>query len=324
MTARALTGNETLPGLRFLHQGKVRRSFEILATGYRLVEATNRLSIFDFVLPAEVEDKGAILTALNIFWRLGPLKDACPHDLLAFGPAMDPHLPWQMRSPEVQKRYVIVRPLAMVPYECIARGFLTGSGLEAYRKTGEVCGHVLPTGLTQAAELSPPIFTPSTKATIGHDEHVDVHTFRTLCYGPTLEETTLHLYAILATYLRERGLIIADCKGEFGYYNRVIHLGDEFGTLDAIRLWKAGEWSAARAEGRAPRSYDKQLARDWGKQLGIDTRDPANPDDVAWVRSIDVPQSLLDELSALYHEAFQMITGMTLAQFQREVMRIAV
>lgn len=168
-----------IAGLTRVHQGKVRDTYALPDhPDLMLVYASDRISVFDFVLPALVVQKGETLTALNVWWCDEVLRDVFPHDLVAFGPKIDVYLPETTRdNAKLWRRAVVVRKLEMLPIEAIVRGYLTGSGLASYQKTGMVCGHILPNGLTDGSQLPRPIFTPSTKALVGHDEWPRPRTF---------------------------------------------------------------------------------------------------------------------------------------------------
>jgi phosphoribosylaminoimidazole-succinocarboxamide synthase len=320
-----------LQGLRRIHRGKVRDTYEIppelqLHTApVRLVLASDRISVYDFVLNAEVEDKGAILTAMNVFWR-GSFTGV-QHDLVAFGSQIDRFLPEHLRgNHELQKRAVIAESLQMFPIECIARGYLTGSGITAYRATNPhvVCGHTLPDGLTDGDKLPTPIFTPTTKAEVGHDEHVTARSVN-LKYGPDMETMTLYIYGGTQEVAAARGVIIADTKFEFGRNTKgEILLADEVLTPDSSRFWSVDE-HAARPPGSTPKSYDKQFVRDFAKSIGIDPkkRNPENPDDYAWVRAQAIDRDCLQGTTRIYHEIFERLVGKSLSWFQRQEMDIS-
>lgn len=313
-----------LEGLERVHQGKVRDTYALPDhPDLRLVVATDRVSAFDFVLPTLMTDKGAVLTALNVFWRRRVLH-GCPSDLHAWGAAIDTYLPGRLRgNPHLQARAVIVERLEMLDAEMIFRGNLTGSGLAAYHKTGEVCGNPLPRGLLDGDLLEPPIFTPSTKANEGHDEHVTEESIRAL-YGPRPKEFGLAIFQALRTYAASRGVIIADTKMEFGRHEGVplLFLGDEVGTPDSSRFWLKSEWDA-RELGIPPQSYDKQIVRRWCLEMGFDKLDPKKPADRDRVHSTIVPSDIIEATRAKYHEIFSLLTGQTLREFQSDMMKIA-
>lgn len=245
--------------------GKVRELYA-LDDDRLLLVASDRISTFDVVLPTEIPDKGRVLTGLSAFW-FARTRDICPNHLLAL---------------RADGRSTECRRLEMLPIECVVRGYLSGSGWKDYAATGTVCGHVLPPGLSESAELPEPIFTPATKAVTGHDENIDRETAAALVGADLFaeaERTSLALYGFAAAHARERGIIIADTKFEFGLDDeRRLVLGDEALTPDSSRFWPADEY---RPGGAQP-SFDKQFARDYCESLGWDKTDPGPelPDDV--------------------------------------------
>jgi phosphoribosylaminoimidazole-succinocarboxamide synthase len=258
--------------------GKVRDLYDVDGE-HLLMVASDRISAYDHVLPTPIPDKGRVLTAMSVFWY-GLLADLLPHHLAA--PPDDPRIP-----PEVLGRALLVRRLDMIEIECVARGYLTGSGLTEYADTGAVCGVVLPPGLTEAARLPVPIFTPATKAELGaHDQNI---TFDDVAdaVGPqlagVLRDLTLAVYEVASAYAAQRGLILADTKLEFGLDARgELVLGDEVLTPDSSRFWPAEGY----APGRPQPSFDKQYVRDWltspesGWNLSGGEPPPPLPDDV--------------------------------------------
>jgi phosphoribosylaminoimidazole-succinocarboxamide synthase len=245
--------------------GKVRELYA-LDDDRLLLVASDRISTFDVVLPTEIPDKGRVLTGLAAFWfsRTG---DICPNHLLAL---------------RADGRSTECRRLEMLPIECVVRGYLSGSGWKDYTATGTVCGHVLPAGLSESSELPDPIFTPATKAATGHDENIDRDTAAELVGADLfaeVERISLALYGFAAAHARERGIIIADTKFEFGLDDeRQLVLGDEALTPDSSRFWPDDQY---RPGGAQP-SFDKQFARDYCESLGWDKTDPGPelPDDV--------------------------------------------
>lgn len=316
-----------------IHQGKVRDTYDV--HGSRLQVATDRVSIFDFVLPALVVQKGEVLTAMTIFWLTQHLKGIQDH-LHLFGRLPLSCLPLDaLEGMELWKRAMIVEPLLMVPFECIVRGYLTGSGWDAYQESGEVCGHKLPAGLFNGSRLPEPTFTPTTKATVGHDEHVKADSV-----APVLGEVSLKVFAEASTYAQTRGLILVDTKFEFGYRSEDssrFHpasadlddpvLGDEVLTPDSSRYWDAGEYAVAVQERKLPNSFDKQFVREWGAGVqtpwgkGIGKLEPKNPEHVAFVHGLSVPEDVLVETSRRNHLLFERLVGSTLVDFQDAIMR---
>ena len=261
--------------------GKVRELYA-LDDDRLLLVASDRISTFDVVLPTEIPDKGRVLTGLSAFW-FARTRDICANHLLALRP--------DGRSTECRR-------LEMLPIECVVRGYVSGSGWKDYAATGAVCGHALPAGLTESAELLEPLFTPATKATTGHDENIDRSTAAGLV-GDELfdkvERVSIRLYRFAADHARERGIIIADTKFEFGLdgEGRLV-LGDEALTPDSSRFWPADEY---RPGGAQP-SFDKQFARDYCESLGWDKTDPGP----------DLPDHVVAGTRARYVEAFERLT----------------
>ncbi len=291
-----------LPGYRHVYSGKVRDLYApLLANGdvdptLLLVVATDRISAFDHVLPTPIPDKGRVLTQLSLWW-FEQVADLVPH-----------HVVSTQVPDDVRGRAVLVRRLDMFPVECVARGYLTGSGLAEYRASGAVCGVPLPPGLTDGSRLDSPIFTPATKADLGeHDENVSFEQVAAVVgedVAAELRRITLAVYTRGERLARERGILLADTKIELGRdaEGRIV-LGDEVLTPDSSRFWPAASWSPG---GPQP-SYDKQFVRDW-------LTSPAS----GWDRSSDVPPPALpDEVvqrtRAKYVEAYETLTGQQFA-----------
>lgn len=267
----------TLP---LIHRGKVR---DIYGVGDRhlLIVTTDRLSAFDVVLPRPIPGKGAVLTSLTEFW-MRRFEHLVPHQLAPEMRLED----WVPKSelPVLTGRAMIVRRLKAIPVECVARGYLIGSGWRDYRRTGAVCGISLPPGLRMADRLPEPIFTPADKAPIGqHDENIsfaDVVSRIGQDLANRLRELTLAIYREAADYAAERGIIVADTKFEFGLDDAgQIHLIDEVLTPDSSRFWPAATWMP----GTSPPSFDKQIVRDWLESQPWDKKPPGPwlPDDIA-------------------------------------------
>jgi phosphoribosylaminoimidazole-succinocarboxamide synthase/phosphoribosylcarboxyaminoimidazole (NCAIR) mutase len=207
------------------------------------------------------------------------------------------------------------------------RGWLTGSGLKDYVARGSVCGHRLPSLLYDGSQLPFPLFTPSTKVDVGHDQNISVLEAENLHgRGSELERLALQIYMLAVAYARQRGILIADTKFEFGANpaNGELWLGDEVLTPDSSRFWVESEWHAAQEKSRSPSGFDKQSVRDWGKEIGIDKRDPTVGEDVAWVHAQEVPAELIAATSRRYRWIFDWLTGMRLETFQLKVMGIDV
>ena len=287
----------TLAEYKQVAAGKVRQLYAV-DDEHLLLVASDRISAFDHVLRTEIPDKGRVLTAMSVFW-FDLLADLVPHHLVA---ADDERIPAEVRG-----RALLVRRLAMLPVECVARGYLTGSGLADYRRTGAVCGVDLPAGLVEGSALPEPIFTPATKAELGaHDENV---TFQQVVdtvgteRAEQVRELTLRVYQRAADHARQRGVILADTKFEFGVDpSGALVLADEVLTPDSSRYWPADGYRP----GRVQPSFDKQYVRDW-------LTSPAS----GWDRASDTPPPALPEdvvaaTRARYVEAYQRITGRSL------------
>jgi len=315
-----LVKGNPLPGLSLLSQGKVRDTYGLPDYPDNLLPvASDRISIFDHVLAALVEGKGAILTAMNVFWRAEVLK-GFEHDLVAFGTGIDKFLPEALRGrPELQARALVIRKLEMDPVERIVRGVLTGSSVEPYMETGMVCGHRLPPGLHDGSKLPFSIFTPTTKEEEGHDVHITADSVAEK-YGVMPERISLQAYTQAAEFAAGRGILLADTK--FEGVGSVI--ADEVLTPDSSRYWSIAAWIEAQKKGKLPQAYDKEFVRTWGKEIGINKRDPKKPEDVAWVHDQIVPQDVLAQTTRLYRYIFWRLTGMMLEWFQKEKMDIAV
>ncbi|MBI4897081.1 MAG: phosphoribosylaminoimidazolesuccinocarboxamide synthase [Actinobacteria bacterium] len=279
------------PGLPLLHSGKVRDTYE-LPDGNLLMVASDRISTFDAVHPTTIHCKGKLLTGLSVFW-FEQTSEIVPNHLISF--AED--VPDEMRG-----RGLKVKRLKMLPIECVVRGYLAGSGWADYQATGAVCGIELPPGLTESAELPEPIFTPATKADVGeHDENIDAATAAELVGGQEtfdrLRELSIELYEFGRNHARERGIILADTKFEFGIDSDTgeITLGDEVLTPDSSRFWPADEYEPG---GPQP-SFDKQFVRDWAAGTGWDKSSPAPA----------IPQDVEMQTRQRYMEAFVRLTG---------------
>jgi phosphoribosylaminoimidazole-succinocarboxamide synthase len=287
--------------MRHISTGKVRDLYR-LDDGRLLMVASDRISAFDYVLDSEIPDKGRILTAMSVWW-FGRLADLVPSHLLS---ATDEVIPEQWRG-----RALVCAELEMVPVEAVARGYLAGSGLLDYRRTGAVCGHPLPPGLRDGDRLPEPIFTPATKAAFGeHDENVSIEAVAASVGEATateLERLTLAVYARAADIARDRGIILADTKLEFGRRpgSAELVLGDEVLTPDSSRFWPADRWQP----GSAQPSYDKQYVRDWllSPESGWDRASGAKPP--------ALPDAVITQTRARYIEAYEVLTGLRFADW---------
>jgi phosphoribosylaminoimidazole-succinocarboxamide synthase len=300
-----MSAAETLfavPGVRHLGSGKVRELFEV--DGKLLLVASDRISAFDHVLETPIPDKGRILTRLSLWW-FEQLADLVPNHLVTTDPAM---FPVELRDHKslLSGRSMLCERLAMIEIECVARGYLTGSGLAEYRERGTACGIALPPGLVDGSRLDYPIFTPAAKAAVGeHDENIDfAQTAERVGadLAAEIRDLTLAIYHRAHQIAAERGIILADTKFEFGRRaDGTVVLADEVLTPDSSRFWPADAWEP----GRAQPSYDKQYVRDW-------LTSPAS----GWDRhSGEAPPPLPDEVvertRARYVEAYQKLTGET-------------
>jgi phosphoribosylaminoimidazole-succinocarboxamide synthase len=283
-----------LPGVRHVRSGKVREVFD-LGEVYLFV-ATDRVSAYDCVLPDGIPGKGRILTQLSVFW-FERFCDRVPHHLVtwdadAFPPELAPH------RALLEGRSMLVRKAEMIPVECVARGYLAGSGWREYQADGKVAGQTLPAGYRQSVRLAEPIFTPATKAESGHDINIS---FAEMCErvgtgtAEHLRDLTLTLYADAAAYALDRGILIADTKFEFGLIDGEVALADEVLTPDSSRFWEAD----AYREGESPFSFDKQFIRDYLDTLAWDKTPPAPP----------LPEDIVRQTSEKYVEAFRRLTG---------------
>ena len=277
--------------LQHVHSGKVRDLYA-MPDGHLLMVASDRISAFDFVLATEIPDKGEILTRMSLWW-FDQLADLVPNHVVSTD------VPEQFRG-----RAVVCERLQMLPVECVARGYLTGSGLLDYERTGEVCGVELPPGLVDGSRLPEPIFTPATKAELGeHDENVSYEAVVQTVGEPTAEalrELTLEIYDRADGIASERGIILADTKLEFGMRpDDVMVLADEVLTPDSSRFWPACEWQP----GRPQPSYDKQIVRNWllSPESGWDrtSGEPPPP----------LPAEVVERTRSRYIEAYELLTG---------------
>src|SRR5215510_13961460 len=259
-----------LPGLKLHGRGKVRDIYDL--GEHFLIIATDRLSAFDVVLPTPIPNKGKVLTQMSAFW-FDYFKDSVPNHVVSTR-VNDYPKELQLFRDQLEGRSMLVKKAKVFPIECVARGFLTGSGLKDYVKTGEVCGIPLPPGLRDSDRLPQPIFTPSTKAATGHDENISEERAGEII-GPEnirrLKDLTLALYARGLEYARTRGIIICDTKFEFGIIGGQITIVDEMLTPDSSRFWPADQYSP----GKPQPSFDKQFVRDYLERIGWNKQPPA-------------------------------------------------
>ena len=294
MTAAALS-QSSLPEFTLLKRGKVRDVYTV-DDDHLLIVATDRISAFDCILPTPIARKGEVLTRLSRFW-FQKLNEVVPNHYVTTDFEKMPAA--IQRNAELDKRSMLVKKADVFPVECVVRGYLVGSGWKDYLRTGEVCGHKLPENLLESAELSQPIFTPATKAEEGHDENIteaqmqDVIGAADTAY---LREVSLRLYDEAREYARQRGIIIADTKFEFGRDKQgQIILVDEVLTPDSSRFWPAETY----APGKSQPSFDKQFVRDYLETLGWNKQPPAP----------QLPDQVASATSERYVEAYRLLTG---------------
>lgn len=282
------------PGLELYAKGKVRDVYRI--DDRLLIVATDRISAFDYILATGIPDKGKVLTQLSVFW-FDFLKDIVPTHFLT---AQVEEYPAAARlyDLELAGRSMLVKRAAMIEVECVARGYLAGSGWKEYRDTGAVCGIPLPRGLRESSPLPEPIFTPATKAQSGHDENIPFDTMAKMVgadLAARLRDLTLKIYNRASEYARTKGIIIADTKFEFGTVQGELVLGDEVLTPDSSRFWPLDTYEP----GRSQNSYDKQFVRDYLERIQWSKLPPAPP----------LPEEIAIRTSQKYKEAYSALTG---------------
>ncbi len=286
-----------IKGFPLLKRGKVRDIYDLGDS--LLIVATDRISAFDVVLPTPIPEKGKILTLMTLFW-LDFLKDIVENHLIT---ADTKDYPDELKPYEdlLSQRSMIVKKAEVIPVECIVRGYITGSAMKEYKKTGKVCGIKLPEGLKEADKLPEPIFTPSTKAEEGHDINITFEEMVKLVgkeTAETLKEISLKLYTKAGDYAESKGIIIADTKFEFGIADGKIILVDEVLTPDSSRFWPKDEYEP----GRPQKSFDKQFIRDWLKSVSWKDGTPPPP----------IPPEIVSKTREKYLEALYRLTGKTL------------
>ena len=282
-----------LPGLKLLNRGKVRDLYDL--GDQLLIVTTDRVSAFDHVLPTAIPGKGAILTAMSEFW-FALLSDIVPHHLIttdvdAMGPQVAPH------RDVLRDRTMLVRKARRIDAECVVRGYITGSGWLDYGATGEICGIKIRDGMQQAEPFDEPLFTPATKADDGHDQNIDFQTFSRLVgsdISGELRDLSIRIYEAGRDHARERGIILADTKFEFGIIDGRITLIDEVLTPDSSRFWDVTEYQV----GISPPSFDKQIVRDHVKAAGWDGEPPVPA----------LPAEVVARTAARYAEALERLT----------------
>src|SRR5580700_6022538 len=288
----AVVWQTDFPGLKLASRGKVRDIYEV--GDDLLLIATDRLSAFDVVLPTPIPDKGRVLTQLSLFW-FKTLGDIIPHHVLS---ATEFPPPANVYSQQLAGRSMLCRKTRPLPIECVVRGYLAGSGWKDYRTTGKVCGVALPPGLRESDRLPAPIFTPSTKATSGHDENISFDDVVAQVGGDRAEELrslSLQIYRRAAAYAEPRGILLADTKFEFGLIGDELIWIDEALTPDSSRFWPA----AGYVPGQSQPSFDKQYVRDYLEKIGWNKKAPGP----------QLPEEVIAATQAKYREAYRLLTG---------------
>ena len=279
--------HDLIQGWTHFQSGKVRDLYRD-ANGEILLAASDRISAYDWIMPTAIPDKGAILTKLSLFW-FEKLSGITPHHVISSEvPAA------------VKGRAIICKPLTIFPVECVVRGYLAGSGWAEYQTNSQVCGVTLPSGLLDGSKLQEPIFTPATKAAMGdHDENISLDRAKEIVgkeIGEELAARSIKIYNFANEFARERGIIIADTKFEFGRDEHgVVYLADEVLTPDSSRFWPASDWKP----GSTQLSYDKQFLRDWLTASGWDRSSPPP----------ELPDEIVEKTRERYLEAYFTITG---------------
>jgi phosphoribosylaminoimidazole-succinocarboxamide synthase len=286
-----------LPGLERYARGKVR---DVYAAGeYLVIVATDRLSAFDCVLPTPIPDKGRVLTAMTLFW-LEKLRDIVPNHFVSADIADYPREFHAYRD-QLEGRSMLVHRAKMIEVECVARGYVSGSGWKDYRREGRICGIDLPAGLSESDQIPEPIFTPASKAQSGHDENISFENVARQIGEPLaakIRDLTLTIYKRAAQYAETRGIIIADTKFEFGFAGDQLVLADEVLTPDSSRFWPRASYQPG---GPQP-SFDKQYVRDYLESIQWDKRPPAPA----------LPPDVMERTSEKYREAYRVLTGKAL------------
>jgi phosphoribosylaminoimidazole-succinocarboxamide synthase len=291
-----------LPGIRRVASGKVRDVYE--AGGNLLIIATDRISAFDCILPQGIPDKGRILTRMSLFW-FDFLQGVVPNHVIS---ANVDEYPAELRPfrDQLEGRSMLVKRCRMEPIECVARGYVSGSGWKDYKATGAICGVALPAGMRESDKLPEPIFTPATKAETGHDENISFDRAAQIIGSETaarLRDLTLRAYSRAAEYAESRGIILADTKFEFGWSMAADNAGtlllaDEALTPDSSRFWQRDEY----APGGPQKSFDKQFVRDYLETLDWNKQPPAP----------SLPADVIEKTAAKYREAYTRLTGTAL------------
>jgi phosphoribosylaminoimidazole-succinocarboxamide synthase len=283
-----------LPGVKLHARGKVRDIYDL--GDHYLIVATDRLSAFDVVLPTPIPNKGKVLTQMSAFW-FAHFKNDVPNHVVSTRVEEFP-TPLHLYRDQLAGRSMLVKKAKVFPVECVARGYLTGSGLKDYNKSGKVCGIALPPGLRDSDRLPEPLFTPSTKAETGHDENISEEEAGRIIGADNIRELkrlTLMLYSRGVEYALQRGIIICDTKFEFGVIDGRISIVDEMLTPDSSRFWPADQYTP----GKPQPSFDKQFVRDYLERIGWN-KQPPGP---------ELPSDIVSATSAKYREALRILTG---------------
>jgi phosphoribosylaminoimidazole-succinocarboxamide synthase len=292
----AITQTE-LAGVECVARGKVR---DVYSVGVDLlIVATDRISAFDCILPQGIPGKGRVLTQMSLFW-FDLLREVVPNHLITADVDKYPAVLAPHRA-VLEGRSMLVKRCRIEPIECVARGYIAGSGWKDYKATGEICGNPLPAGLRDGDRLPAPIFTPATKAASGHDENISFEAAASaigIGAATRLRDLTLNIYKKASEYAESRGIILADTKFEFGWHSGEILLADEVLTPDSSRFWPRDTW----APGGPQKSFDKQFVRDYLETLDWNKQPPAPP----------LPDEVIERTSEKYHEAYQRLTGLSL------------
>ena len=283
-----------MPGLDLRARGKVR---DVYASGeYLVIVATDRLSAFDCILPTPIPDKGRVLTQMTLFW-LDLLRDVTPNHFVTANVDEYPAAFHPFRE-QLEGRSMLVHRASMIDTECVARGYLSGSGWKDYKRTGAICGIKLPAGLRESDRLPEPVFTPATKAQTGHDENISFENVSRAIgkeLASRIKNLTLAIYSTASDYARTRGIILADTKFEFGFLGDRLVLADEVLTPDSSRFWPLDGYQPG---GPQP-SFDKQYVRDYLESLGWNKQPPAPA----------LPAEIVSRTSEKYREAYRILTG---------------
>jgi phosphoribosylaminoimidazole-succinocarboxamide synthase len=293
LTDTVITSTQ-LPGFERVASGKVRDVYSV--GNDLLIVATDRISAFDCILPQGIPGKGRVLTQMSLFW-FDFLRDTVPNHLIT-AEVRDYPAALRQYEDQLEGRSMLVRRCRMEPIECVARGYVSGSGWKDYKQTGAICGIPLPAGLKESDRLPEPIFTPASKAETGHDENISFDAVVATVGAPTatlLRDLTLRIYSKASEYAESRGIILADTKFEFGWHNGKLLLADEVLTPDSSRFWPRADY----APGGPQKSFDKQYVRDYLETLAWDKRPPAPP----------LPPDVVERTAQKYREAYSLLTG---------------